>query len=183
MSGELNDAAIKKYDLEGWFPGQVSHESLCADDALMRLMIRISPCCLIFRTPTVSSSRAPTVPTSSPVRWVRTSTVYQLQVHAYFPLDQASAAAQRRWARPRRPTSICSTRPSAPQDEASVPSWNSIKHPRASLFQRYLLAAPRPDPWTYATDVAPPPVFLSGAAAVHGWYGLHALREAVIRSR
>lgn len=28
VSGELNDAAIKKYDLEGWFPGQQSYREL-----------------------------------------------------------------------------------------------------------------------------------------------------------
>lgn len=28
VSGELNDAAIKKYDLEGWFPGQKTYREL-----------------------------------------------------------------------------------------------------------------------------------------------------------
>jgi seryl-tRNA synthetase len=28
VSGELNDAAIKKYDLEGWFPGQQTYREL-----------------------------------------------------------------------------------------------------------------------------------------------------------
>ena len=28
VSGELNDAAIKKYDLEGWFPGQNAYREL-----------------------------------------------------------------------------------------------------------------------------------------------------------
>merc|ERR1712232_458182 len=28
VSGELNDAAVKKYDLEGWFPGQKAYREL-----------------------------------------------------------------------------------------------------------------------------------------------------------
>ena len=28
VSGALNDAAIKKYDLEGWFPGQNAYREL-----------------------------------------------------------------------------------------------------------------------------------------------------------
>ena len=28
VSGELNDAAIKKYDLEGWFPGQNAYREV-----------------------------------------------------------------------------------------------------------------------------------------------------------
>ena len=45
VSGELNDAAIKKYDLEAWFPGQQEYRELvscsnCTDYQSRRLEVR-----------------------------------------------------------------------------------------------------------------------------------------------
>merc|ERR1712060_878114 len=45
VSGELNDAAAKKYDLEAWFPGSNAHRELvscsnCTDYQSRRLEVR-----------------------------------------------------------------------------------------------------------------------------------------------
>ena len=50
VSGELNDAAAKKYDLEAWFPGGAKPEhrelvscSNCTDYQARRLEVRAAP--------------------------------------------------------------------------------------------------------------------------------------------
>lgn len=123
VSGELNNAAAKKYDIEGWFPafGEFRELVSCSN-------------CLDYQVMNPPPLPSPQVPLVRRATWQSQLVVCPNScVCRVSPEGWRFASGRRIWGIRRRSMCTCSTPPCALLPVASVPFWRTTRPPPVSV--------------------------------------------------